>query len=166
MELQNYQEAIYNNKLRRNFNTTDVGKEIILMTEELGEFCDAYLEADKEEIIDAFGDIMVYGLGLTAMFGWNANQIVNANPEYKQKPTQLLEHLPYLVKSIGSIAKTFKKSNKELLPNLNHQEKFQTNIGNLLGYCIKAIEFTGETYKSVLESIIENNTTRTHQGKI
>ncbi len=76
MNLKELQQAIYQNKINRNFNTTDIGKEIILLTEELGELARAYKNSDKkpareinnrEEIIDAVGDIMAYCLGLCAM---------------------------------------------------------------------------------------------------
>lgn len=36
------QKEIYKNKVKRGFNVTDVGEEIILMTEELGELAKAY----------------------------------------------------------------------------------------------------------------------------
>ena len=47
------QQRIYENKVRRNFNITDVGKEVILICEEFGELCDAYLINNKPEIVDA-----------------------------------------------------------------------------------------------------------------
>ncbi|HJZ50474.1 MAG TPA: hypothetical protein VKE41_25055 [Roseiflexaceae bacterium] len=37
IDLQQLQYAIYQNKVDRGFNVTDVGKEIVLMAEELGE---------------------------------------------------------------------------------------------------------------------------------
>ena len=37
MSLFELQKEIYNNKVNRGFNVTDIGKEIILMAEELGE---------------------------------------------------------------------------------------------------------------------------------
>ncbi|MBS3146215.1 hypothetical protein J4471_00800 [Candidatus Woesearchaeota archaeon] len=85
MQLINLQKEIYQNKVNRNFNTTDVGKEIILMTEELGELAKAYKKSDKkdakninnkEDIIDAVGDIMVYCLGLCEMLDVNSEEVL------------------------------------------------------------------------------------------
>ncbi|MBI4095294.1 MAG: hypothetical protein HY438_00375 [DPANN group archaeon] len=86
MALQEIQKEIFKNKLARGFNTTDVGKEIILMTEELGELARAYKNSDKrpareinnrEEIIDAIGDLMVYCLGMCEMLGINSEEVLN-----------------------------------------------------------------------------------------
>ncbi len=86
MSLNDLQKKIFNNKVNRDFNTTDIGKEIILMTEELGELARAYKDSDKksakdisnkEEIIDAIGDLMVYCLGLCAMLGVSSEEILD-----------------------------------------------------------------------------------------
>lgn len=166
MSLYQLQQKIYENKINRNFNTIDVGKEVILMAEEHGELCDSFIENNKEEIIDAFGDIMVFGLGLSAMFQLNANEIINNNPEYKIKPTNIQEHIPYLGRAIGRIANNFKNSNKKLVSEIDKKDEFKNYIGDLLGYCAKALESIGENHLSVLESIIDNNTKRTHTGHL
>ena len=84
-ELNKLQKEIFNNKLSRGFNTLDVGKEIILMTEELGELAKAYKNSDKkpakeinnkDEITDAIGDLMVYCLGLCEMLGVNSEEVL------------------------------------------------------------------------------------------
>ena len=80
------QRKIYDNKKRRNFNITDIGKEIILLTEELGELARAFKNSNKKqakeidnrtEIIDAIVDIMVYCLGLCEMLGVDAEKELN-----------------------------------------------------------------------------------------
>jgi NTP pyrophosphatase (non-canonical NTP hydrolase) len=85
MDLVKLQKEIYQNKVDRGFNVTDIGKEIILMTEELGELARAYKNSNKksakeidnrENIIDAIGDIMVYCLGLFEMLGVNSEEIL------------------------------------------------------------------------------------------
>ena len=85
MELSGLQKEIFRNKSDRKFNTTDIGKEIILMTEELGELAKAYKNSDKkpareisnrEEIIDAVGDLMVYCLGLCEMLGVSSEEVL------------------------------------------------------------------------------------------
>lgn len=77
------QRRTYENKVRRNFNITDVGKEVILMTEEFGELCEAEILSNREEVIDAVGDLMIYCLGLSAIFEWNANGIINPEVTFK-----------------------------------------------------------------------------------
>ena len=83
--LQKLQKEIYQNKVEKGFNVTDVGKEIVFMTEELGELARAYKKSDhkeareisnKEEIIDAVGDIMVYCLGLCEMLGVDSEEVL------------------------------------------------------------------------------------------
>lgn len=84
-ELAKLQKEIFENKIRRGFNTTDVGKEIILMTEELGELAKAYKNSDKkpareisnkEEIVDAIVDLMIYCLGLCEMLGISSDEFL------------------------------------------------------------------------------------------
>ncbi len=85
MDLSKLQKDIYQNKVNKGFNTTDVGKEIVLMVEELGELARAYKNSDKktareinqkEEMIDAIGDLMIYCLGLCEMLGKNSEEVL------------------------------------------------------------------------------------------
>lgn len=86
-DLRKLQREIYANKVRRGWNVTDVGKEIVLMVEELGELARAYKNSNKlpaaeidqrEEIVDAIGDLMVYCLGLSEMMGVDAGEVLTA----------------------------------------------------------------------------------------
>ena len=94
--LKQLQKEIYQNKLSRNFNVTDVGKEIILMTEELGELARAYKNSNKksapdisnkEAMIDAIGDLMVYCLGLYEMLGIDSEKNLTEIIENNRKRT-------------------------------------------------------------------------------
>ena len=76
MDLQRTQKEIYQNKLNRGFNVTDIGKEIVLLTEELGELARAFRDKKKEKMIDAVGDIMIYCLGLCEMLGVSSEKII------------------------------------------------------------------------------------------
>ena len=95
-DLSKLQKEIYQNKLNKGFNVIDIGKEIILMTEELGELARAYKNSDKkpaqeishkDEMIDAIGDLMVYCLGLCEMLGINSNEILEKVVENNKKRT-------------------------------------------------------------------------------
>ena len=85
IDLHQLQQEIYQNKVNRGFNVTDVGKEIVLMAEELGELARAYKNSNKlparktdqrDEMIDAVGDLMVYYLGLYEMLGVNSEDVL------------------------------------------------------------------------------------------
>jgi len=85
IDLVELQKEIFKNKEKRGFNVTDVGKEIVLMVEELGELAKAYKNSNKkpareinnkEEIVDAIGDLMIYCLGLCEMLGVNSEEIL------------------------------------------------------------------------------------------
>jgi len=76
MDLQKIQKEIYQNKLNRGFNVKDIGKEIVLLTEELGELARAFRDKKKEEMIDAIGDIMIYCLGLCEILGVNSEKVI------------------------------------------------------------------------------------------
>jgi NTP pyrophosphatase (non-canonical NTP hydrolase) len=99
MELTQLQKRIYKNKLDKKFNVTDVGAEIIWIAEELGELARAYKRSNRkpvseidnrEEMMDAVGDIMVYCFGLCEMFGVDSDDllgtIVAANENRKYGP--------------------------------------------------------------------------------
>ena len=96
IDLSKLQKEIYQNKLNKGFNVVDVGKEIILMTEELGELARAYKNSDKksareinnkDEITDAIGDLMVYCLSLCEMLGVNSNEVLEKIVENNKKRT-------------------------------------------------------------------------------
>jgi len=85
MSLKQMQLEIYENKIRQDFNVTDIGKEIITLAEELGELARAYRDSDKraawrisnrDNITDAIGDIMVYCLGLCEMMNVDSTDLL------------------------------------------------------------------------------------------
>ncbi len=76
MDLQKTQKEVYQNKITRGFNVKDIGKEIVLITEELGELAKAFRDNKKEAMIDAVGDIMIYCLGLCEMLGVSSEKII------------------------------------------------------------------------------------------
>ncbi len=86
IDLLELQHAIYENKVNRGFNVTDVGKEIVLMVEELGELAHAYKNSDKlpaanishkDEMVDAAGGLVIYCLGLCEMFGVDSEIVLH-----------------------------------------------------------------------------------------
>ncbi|MBU1976260.1 MAG: hypothetical protein KKG59_07700 [Nanoarchaeota archaeon] len=153
------QKQVYDNKIKRGFNVTDIGKEIILMTEELGELCDAKLSNDKGAIIDAIGDIMVYCLSMSSLFKWDAHDII-------EEVTFSGDYLTHIGREIGMLAKTFKKSNQQSVDKIDRRAEFKSHLGKLLGYCKAAFFAEGSNELAILKGIVENNSVRSHQGKI
>lgn len=74
MELQEMQSRIFANKIKHNFNTTEIGPEIIHLAEELGELARAYRDRKHKKVIDAVGDIAVYCIGLFSIIGSDAQE--------------------------------------------------------------------------------------------
>jgi NTP pyrophosphatase (non-canonical NTP hydrolase) len=96
MDLYKLQKEIYQNKIDRGFNVTDVGREIVLMVEELGELARAYKNSDKkpareisnkDKMVDAVGDLMIYCLGLCEMLGVNSEEVLEKTVENNVKRT-------------------------------------------------------------------------------
>ncbi len=210
MTYSDFQQRIYENKVRRGFNVTDVEHEIVLMTEEFGELNDAYIhklnsepgpqrEISYEKMVDAIGDLQVYNLGLASMFGWKADEVVNRKLELplsgsfddytfpetdelvddeltdngldtivtkREIPRPIQDYFPYVSRWLGKFANAYKKSNKELVDKIDRREEFHTALGNLIGYCSKMFEVLKADEFSVLEQIVKNNETRTHEGQI
>ncbi len=81
------QKEIYENKKKRGFNISDVGKEIVLMTEELGELAKAFKNQDKTAQIDAVGDLLVYCLGLCEILGVNSEELIQKIVEVNKTRT-------------------------------------------------------------------------------
>jgi NTP pyrophosphatase (non-canonical NTP hydrolase) len=96
IDLRNLQREVYQNKVRRNFNVSDVGKEIVLMVEELGELANAYKRSDKrpaseishkDEMVDAVGDLMIYCLGLCEMLEVDSEEVLTTIVEQNRTRT-------------------------------------------------------------------------------
>ncbi|HIH32018.1 TPA: hypothetical protein HA235_04895 [Candidatus Woesearchaeota archaeon] len=162
MSYYSLQKQIYNNKIERKFNVTDIGKELNLMSEELSELSEAMDNNNLEGIIDAVGDLFIYVLGLCEMFKVNSDEKIMYAPIEENQDI----YLRRLVKETGLIAKTLKKSNKNPVEYIDRRDEFVIHIGKLMGYCIKNLEFINQDPKDVIYSIINNNKARTHEGKI
>ncbi len=96
INLTKLQKEVYQNKVEKGFNVTDVAKEIVLIVEELGELARAYKKSDKkpvpgisnkDEILDAVGDMMVYCLGLCEMLGADSEKLLAKIVENNRKRT-------------------------------------------------------------------------------
>ena len=75
MELKKIQKDIWQNKLNKGFNTTDVNKEFCLLYGEVAEAYDAW-KKKKDDLNEELADIAIYLMGLSEMLGFDlANEI-------------------------------------------------------------------------------------------
>ncbi len=87
IDLKGVQKEIFENKIRRGFNTSDVSKEVILLTEELGELAAAYRDNNDAEIRDAIGDMLIYLIGLCEITGTNSEELIKETVEKNKTRT-------------------------------------------------------------------------------
>lgn len=67
LTIKELQKRIFDNKIKKGFNTTDISKEFLYLTEELGEAVKAYRKDNKDELAEEIVDLIIYSLGLLEM---------------------------------------------------------------------------------------------------
>lgn len=88
MDLKKLQKEIYQNKVDKGFNTTDINKEFCLLYGEVGEAYDAYRKG-KDDLGEELADIAIYLLGLSEILGKDLEEEIknkvqiNKNRKYK-----------------------------------------------------------------------------------
>ena len=88
MNLREAQKAIYQNKVDKGFNTSDVNKEFCLLYGEVAEAYDAWRKK-KENVGEELADVAIYLLGLSEILGVDlAEEIekkmrINQNRQYQ-----------------------------------------------------------------------------------
>ena len=70
MNMKEIQKEIWQNKLNKGFNTTDVNKEFFLLYGEVAEAYDAYRKK-KDDLNEELADIAIYLMGLSEMLGFD-----------------------------------------------------------------------------------------------
>ena len=70
MELKKIQKDIWQNKLNKGFNTTDVNKEFCLLYGEVAEAYDAW-KKKKDDLNEELADVAIYLLSLSEMLGFD-----------------------------------------------------------------------------------------------
>ncbi len=83
MDLNQMQKRVYQNKLNKGFNVTDVPKEFCYLYGEVAEAYDAYLK-NKEDLGEELADIAIYLLGLSEILGYNLKEQI----EYKMQKNE------------------------------------------------------------------------------
>ena len=70
MNLKQIQKEVWQNKLNKGFNTTDVNKEFCLLYGEVSEAYEAHIKK-KDDLGEELADIAIYLLGLSEMLGFD-----------------------------------------------------------------------------------------------
>ena len=70
IDLTQLQKRVYQNKLAKGFNVTDIYKEFCYISGELAEACEAYMKK-KDDLGEELADVALYLLGLAEILGIN-----------------------------------------------------------------------------------------------
>lgn len=97
MTLEEMQKEVWENKVRKGFNTTSVEKEFCLLTSEVGEAYMAYLR-DKTKLGEEIADIAIYLLGLSEMIGISLKDEIEKKIEINKNRKYKLNEYGVLVK--------------------------------------------------------------------
>lgn len=84
IDLKQLQKEVYQNKLDKNFNVTDVSMEFALTYGELGEAYDAYWKK-KGNVGEELADVAIYLLGLSEILGVDLEKEILNKVEINKK---------------------------------------------------------------------------------
>ena len=90
------QKVVYQNKLDKGFNTSDVNKEFCLLYGEVAEAYDSWRKK-KENVGEELADVAIYLLGLSEILGINLEDEIqrkikiNSERKYEDKDGVLLK---------------------------------------------------------------------------
>ena len=84
IDLVQLQKRVYENKVAKGFNVTDIFKEFCYTYGELSEACDAYLNK-KDDLGEELADVVLYLLGLAEILGINLEQEILDKTEKNEK---------------------------------------------------------------------------------
>ena len=77
MNMKEMQKEIWQNKINKGFNTTDVNKEFCLLYAEVSEAYEAW-KKKKDDLGEELADIAIYLMGLSEMLGFDLEyEIIN-----------------------------------------------------------------------------------------
>ena len=70
MDMKKIQKEVWQNKINKGFNITDVNKEFCFLYVEVSEAYDAYRK-NKDDLNEELADIAIYLIGLSEMLGFD-----------------------------------------------------------------------------------------------
>lgn len=78
------QKQIWQNKVNKGFNTTDVNKEFCLLYGEVAEAYEAYRKK-KDDLGEELADVAIYLMGLSEMLGFNLEKEILSKVSKNEK---------------------------------------------------------------------------------
>lgn len=84
MKLKELQKKIYQNKVNKGFNTTDIAKEFCLLYGEVGEAYEAYRKK-KSDLNEELADIAIYLLGISEILGFDLEKEIENKVAINEK---------------------------------------------------------------------------------
>ncbi|MBR3116396.1 MAG: hypothetical protein IKF36_00790 [Bacilli bacterium] len=85
MDLKKMQKEIWQNKLDKGFNTTNVDKEFCLLYGEVAEAYDAYRKK-KDDLGEELADVAIYLMSISEMLGYDlSDEIVKKSEKNKKR---------------------------------------------------------------------------------
>ena len=84
MELKKIQKDVWQNKLNKGFNTTDVNREFCLLYGEVAEAYDAW-KKKKDDLNEELADIAIYLMGLSEMLGFDLTDEIEKKVSKNEK---------------------------------------------------------------------------------
>lgn len=84
MDLKRIQKEVWQNKINKGFNTTDVNKEFCFLYGEVAEAYEAYRKK-KDDLNEELADIAIYLMGLSEMLGFDLENEILKKVEKNEK---------------------------------------------------------------------------------
>ncbi len=84
IDLMELQKRVYQNKINKGFNVTDIYKEFCYLSGELSEACEAYMKK-KDDLGEELADVALYLLGLAEILGFNLEEEILHKAEKNEK---------------------------------------------------------------------------------
>lgn len=84
IDFKKMQEEVYQNKVEKGFNTTDINMEFCLAYGELGEAYMAYVKK-KDDLGEELADVAIYLMGISEILGYDLGEEIKHKIEKNKK---------------------------------------------------------------------------------
>lgn len=91
MDLDQIQKEVFENKVKKGFNTTNVEKEFCLLNGEVAEAYEAYRK-NKDDLGSELADIAIYLLGLSEILGFSLQEEIIKKKEINEHRVYKMEN--------------------------------------------------------------------------